>query len=36
MNTLNANQAAGGRQLKSELAGYERVTQAIQEILRTA
>ena len=27
---------AGRKQLKSELAGYERVTQAIQEILRTA
>ena len=27
---------AGRAQLKSELAGYDRVTQAIQEILRTA
>jgi DNA-binding PadR family transcriptional regulator len=26
----------GRKQLDSELAGYERVTQAIQEILRTA
>ena len=26
----------GRKQLESELAGYERVTQAIQEILRTA
>ncbi len=26
----------GRQQLKSELAGYERVTQAIQEVLRTA
>jgi transcriptional regulator len=28
--------AAGREQLQAELAGYERVTQAIQEILRTA
>jgi phage baseplate assembly protein W len=27
---------AGRAQLKSELAGYDRVTQAIQDILRTA
>jgi PadR family transcriptional regulator, regulatory protein PadR len=27
---------AGRKQLETELAGYERVTQAIQEILRTA
>jgi DNA-binding PadR family transcriptional regulator len=26
----------GRAQLKAELAGYDRVTQAIQEILRTA